>query len=142
MSSIAMTSIGWIIRQRSSQGHPNDPFDTTTLLLLAGRLKSLIAGEAAPYGDTLTLHIDVAPKIMQISFDAPRPGRPSWPSQCGSFGARQSFLPRHCVCEFASNGHEPPGEAAQVGDRGWRMDQFGYDRLVVNAAVLTDFACC
>jgi len=30
-------------------------FDTTTLLLLAGMLVSLIAGEAAPYGDTLPL---------------------------------------------------------------------------------------
>ena len=45
------------------------PFDTTTLLLLAGMLVSLIAGEAALYGDTLTLHINVVPKIMQTGFD-------------------------------------------------------------------------
>ena len=56
------------------------PFDTTTLLLLAGMLVSLIADEAALYGDTLTLHINVAPKIAQAVSMAPRPGRSSWPN--------------------------------------------------------------
>jgi hypothetical protein len=46
------------------------PFDVTTIALLAGMLVSLIAGEAAMYGDTLTLHINVAPKIVESGFDA------------------------------------------------------------------------
>jgi len=46
------------------------PFDVTTIALLAGMLVSLIAGEAAMYGDTLTLHINVAPKIDESGFDA------------------------------------------------------------------------
>src|SRR5579872_169355 len=45
------------------------PVDATTLFLLAGMLVSLIAGEAALYGDTLTLHINVAPNIVQAGFD-------------------------------------------------------------------------
>ena len=46
------------------------PFDITTIALFAGMLVSLIAGEAALYGDTLTLHINVAPKIVESGFDA------------------------------------------------------------------------
>jgi hypothetical protein len=46
------------------------PIDITTLVLLAGLVVSLIAGEAALYGDTLTLHINVSPKVAQAGFDA------------------------------------------------------------------------
>ena len=40
------------------------PLDLTTLLVLAGMVVSLIAGEAAFYGDLLTLRINVAPPIV------------------------------------------------------------------------------
>lgn len=45
------------------------PFDATTIFLLVDMVVSLVAGEAAFYGDTLTLHINVAPKIVQAGFD-------------------------------------------------------------------------
>jgi hypothetical protein len=48
-------------------------FDLTTLVLLAGMVVSLIAAETALYGDTLTLHINVSPKIGQAGFDSPTP---------------------------------------------------------------------
>lgn len=38
-------------------------FHATAIFRLAGMLVSLVAGEAAFYEDTLTWHINVAPKI-------------------------------------------------------------------------------
>ena len=46
------------------------PFDITSLLLFGGLLISIIAGEAAYSGDTLSLRINVSPKIVETGFDA------------------------------------------------------------------------
>ena len=46
------------------------PFEFLTFVLLAGMAVGLVAGDAALYGDTLSLHINVSPKIVEGGFDA------------------------------------------------------------------------
>ena len=113
------------------------PFDFTTVFLLAAMMASFIAGEAALYGDTLTLHINVAPKIVQSGFDAST--------------AEQIFVAESA--RIVSGESIIPTPTLRVSSRptvisalatplrldivvGALQDQFGYDRLVVNAAVV------
>ena len=46
------------------------PIDLTSLLVLAGVLIGLVAGNAAMYGDTLSLRIGVSQKLAQNGFDS------------------------------------------------------------------------
>ncbi len=115
------------------------PFDLTTLVFLAGMVVSLIAGEAAMYGDTLTLHINVTPKIVQAGFDSTT-AEQIFIAEAAQIVRGESIIPtptlrvssRPTVMSALAT---PLKLDAVVGAL---QDQFGYDRLVVNAAVLSD----
>jgi hypothetical protein len=114
------------------------PFDIATLLVLAGMVVSLIAGEAAFYGDTLTLHINVAPQIVTSGFD--------------DTIAEQTFVAESA--RVVRGNSIIPTPTLRVNSRptvisalasplkldtvvGALQDQLGYDRVVVNAALLS-----
>lgn len=114
------------------------PFDVTTLFLLAGMVVSLIAGEAALYGDTLTLHINVSPKIVQAGFDAAA-AEQIFIAESARIVRGASIIPtptlRVSSRPTVMSALAAPLQLAPVV--GALQDQFGYDRLVVNAAVLS-----
>lgn len=114
------------------------PFDVVTLVLLAGMAVTLIAGESAMYGDTLTLHIGVAPKIVQTGFD--------------TTAAEQIFIAESARIVLGAS--IIPTPTLRVNSRptvmsalaaplkldtvvGALQDEFGYDRLVVNATLVS-----
>ena len=114
------------------------PFDLTTMLLFVGMMLSIVAGEAAVNGDTLTLHMNVAPKVQQTGFDAGM--------------AEKIFLAESA--RIVRGASVIPAPTLRVSSRptvisalatplkldrvvGALQDQFGYDRLVVSAAVVS-----
>jgi hypothetical protein len=117
------------------------PFDLTTLALLAGMAVSFIAGEAAMYGDTLTLHINVVPSIVQTGFGVVT-AEQTFVSESARIVQGKSIIPtptlrissRPTVLSALAT---PLQLDAVVGAL---QDQFGYDRVVVNAAVLAGTA--
>ena len=117
------------------------PLDLTTLLVLAGMVVSLIAGEAAYYGDLLTLRINVAPSIVTAGFD--------------DATAEQTFVAESA--RIVRGNSIIPTPTLRVNSRptvvsalaaplqldtvvGALQDQFGYDRVVVNGAVMSGAA--
>ena len=114
------------------------PIDFTTLVLLAGMLVSIIAGEAALYGDTLTLHINVTPKITQAGFDSAT-AEQIFVAESARIVRGESIIPtptlRVSSRPTVMSALAAPLELAPVV--GALQDQFGYDRLVVNAAVVS-----
>jgi hypothetical protein len=114
------------------------PFDITTLVLLAGIVVSLIASEAALYGDTLTLHINVSPKIVQAGFDGPT-AEQIFVAESARIVRGESIIPtptlRVSSRPTVVSALATPLQLNTVV--GALQDQFGYDRLVVNAAVVS-----
>jgi hypothetical protein len=114
------------------------PFDFTSLFLLAGMAISLIAGEAAMYGDTLTLHIGVSPKIAQGGFDTAA-AEQIFIAESARIVRGESIIPtptlRVSSRPTVMSALAAPLQLAPV--IGALQDDFGYDRLVVNAAVLS-----
>ena len=114
------------------------PIDITTIALLAGMVVSIIAGEAALYGDTLTLHINVTPKITQAGFDAAT-AEQIFIAESARIVRGKSIIPTPTL-RVSSRPTVMSALAAPLKlDTvvGALQDQFGYDRLVVNAAVLS-----
>jgi hypothetical protein len=114
------------------------PFDITTLVLLAGMAISFIAGEAALYGDTLTLHINVSPKIVQAGFDGPT-AEQIFVAESARIVRGESIIPAPTL-RVSSRPTVMSALAAPLQLNtvvGALQDQFGYDRLVVNAAVVS-----
>jgi hypothetical protein len=114
------------------------PLDIATLLVLAGMVVSLIAGEAALYGDTLTLHINVAPSIVTVGFDDTI-AEQTFVAESARVVRGQSIIPtptlrvnsRPTVISALAS----PLKLDTVA--GALQDELGYDRVVVNAAVLS-----
>ena len=102
---------------------------------------SLVAGEAALHGDTLSLHINVSPKIVAAGFDgliaeqifiAESPRIVRGASIIPTPTLRVSSSPT-VVSALAS----PLRLKSLVGAL---QDQLGFERLVVNAAILSGAA--
>jgi hypothetical protein len=114
------------------------PFDISTLVLLAGMVISLIAGEAALYGDTLTLHINVSPKIVQGGFDSAT-AEQIFIAESARIVRGESIIPtptlRVSSRPTVMSALATPLKLDTVV--GALQDQFDYDRLVVNAAVVS-----
>src|ERR1700722_4613384 len=114
------------------------PFEITTLFLLAGMVVSLIASEAALYGDTLTLHINVSPKIVEAGFDGPT-AEQIFVAESARIVRGESIIPtptlRVSSRPTVVSALATPLQLNTVV--GALQDQFGYDRLVVNAAVVS-----
>jgi hypothetical protein len=113
------------------------PVDLTTLLVVVGMVVSLIAGEAAFHGDTLTLHINVAPKIADAGFSGTAADQ-IFVAESARIVQGESIIPtptlrvnsRPTVISALAT----PLQLDSVV--GALQDQLGYDRLVVNAIVL------
>jgi hypothetical protein len=113
------------------------PIDLPTLFLLASVVVSIIAGEAAFYGDTLTLHVSVAPKIVETGFNGTTADQ-IFVAESARIVQGESIIPtptlrvnsRPTVLSALAT---PLQLEAVVGAL---QDEFGYDRVVVNAAVL------
>src|SRR5579863_4719204 len=117
------------------------PLDITTLLVLAGMVVSLIAGEAAYYGDLLTLHINVAPPIASAGFDDTT-AEQTFIAESGRIVRGDSIIPTPTL-RVNSRPTVLSALAAPLKlDTvvGALQDQFGYDRVVVNGAVLAGAA--
>ncbi len=113
------------------------PFDVTTLLLFGGLLMSIIAGEAAYNGDTLSLRINVPPKIVETGFDATTAEK-IFMAQAAWIVRGQSIIPTPTL-RVSSRPTVISALATPLSlDKlvGALQDQFGYDRLVVNGAVV------
>jgi tetratricopeptide (TPR) repeat protein len=114
------------------------PFDFTTVFLLVGIAISLITGEAAMYGDTLTLHINVSPKVTQVGFDGPT-AEQIFVAESARIVRGASIIPtptlRVSSRPTVLSALATPLQLNTVV--GALQDQFGYDRLVVNAAVVS-----
>jgi hypothetical protein len=114
------------------------PLDFTSLFLLAAMAISLIAGEAAMYGDTLTLHIGVSPKVAQAGFDTAA-AEQIFIAESARIVRGESIIPtptlRVSSRPTVMSALAAPLQLAPV--IGALQDDFGYDRLVVNAAVLS-----
>lgn len=114
------------------------PFDITSLLLFGGLLISIIAGEAAYSGDTLSLRINVSPKIVETGFDAATAEK-IFLAQAAWIVRGPSIIPTPTL-RVSSRPTVISALATPLSlDRliGALQDQFGYDRLVVNGAVMT-----
>jgi len=113
------------------------PFDTTSLFLLVGMLVSLIVGESALHGDTLTLRINVAPKLVQAGFDSTT-AEQIFIAQSARIVGEPSIIPtptlRVSSRPTVRSALATPLKLDSIV--GALQDQFGYDRLLVNAAVL------
>ncbi|MEJ0018662.1 MAG: hypothetical protein WDN25_19305 [Acetobacteraceae bacterium] len=115
------------------------PFDLTTVVLFTGMLVSLIAGEAALYGDTLTLRINVSPKVVETGFDAAT-AEQIFIAESARIVRGESIIPTPTL-RVSSRPTVMSALAAPLKlDTvvGALQDQFGYDRLVVNGAVVSD----
>jgi hypothetical protein len=117
------------------------PLDLTTLLVLAGMVVSLIAGEAAYYGDLLTLHINVAPALVKAGFDGPT-AEQTFVAESARVVRGASIIPTPTLRvnsrpTVVSALAAPLQLDAVVGAL---QDQFGYDRVVVNGSVLSGAA--
>ena len=113
------------------------PFEFTSLVLLAGLVVSLVAGEAALYGDTLSLHINVAPKLVEGGFDAGTADQ-MFIAEAAQIVRGESIIPTPTP-RVSSNPTVVSALASPLRLEslvGALQDQFGFDRLVVNAAVL------
>jgi hypothetical protein len=114
------------------------PIDFTSLFLIAGMMVSLIAGEAALYGDTLTLHINVSPKVVQAGFDGAT-AEQIFVAESARIVRGESIIPAPTL-RVSSRPTVMSALAAPLQLNtvvGALQDQFGYDRLVVNAAVVS-----
>ena len=114
------------------------PIDLTSLFLLATMTISLIAGEAALYGDTLTLHINVSPKVVQAGFDGPT-AEQIFVAESARIVRGESIIPAPTL-RVSSRPTVMSALAAPLQLNtvvGALQDQFGYERLVVNAAVVS-----
>jgi len=113
------------------------PIDLLTVVLLAGMAVSFIAGEAALYGDTLTLHINVATSAVQAGFDGAI-AEQTFISESARIVQGKSIIPsptlRVSSRPTIMSALATPLKLDTVV--GALQDQFGYDRVVVNAAVL------
>ena len=113
------------------------PFEITTVILLAGMVVSLVAGEAALYGDTLSLHINVSPKIVEGGFDADTADQ-VFIAEAAQIVRGESIIPTPTLRVSSS----PTVVSALASPLrleslvGALQDQFGFERLVVNAALL------
>ncbi len=114
------------------------PFEIMTLVLLAGMAVSLVAGEAALYGDTLSLHINVAPKLVQGGFDTDTADQ-VFIAEAAQIVRGESIIPTPTL-RVSSNPTVVSALASPLRLEslvGALQDQFGLERLVVNAAVLS-----
>ncbi len=114
------------------------PFDLTSLLLFGGLLISVFAGEAAYNGDTLSLRINVSPKVVETGFDATTAEK-IFMAQAAWIVRGQSIIPTPTL-RVSSRPTVISALATPLSlDKlvGALQDQFGYDRLVVNGAVMT-----
>jgi hypothetical protein len=97
----------------------------------------LISSEAAMYGDTLTLHINVAPKLVEAGFDSTT-AEQIFVAESAWIVRGESIIPTPTL--RISSRPTVMGALAsplQLGPViGALQDQFGYDRLVVSASVL------
>jgi hypothetical protein len=114
------------------------PFDFTSLFLLAGMVLGLIAGEAAMYGDTLTLRINVTPKVVQNGFDAAT-AEQIFVAESARIVRGKSIIPTPTLRvnsrPTVMSALAAPLQLTTVV--GALQDEFGYDRLVVNATIMT-----
>ena len=113
------------------------PFDLATLFLLAGLLVGVVAGNAALYGDTLMLHIATPPKLVQTGFDGATAeqifiAESAWIVLGESIVAAPT--PRVSSRPTVIGALAAPLQLTQMV--GALQEQFGYQRLVVNATVL------
>jgi hypothetical protein len=114
------------------------PLEITTLVLLAGMVVSLVAGQAAIYGDRLSLHINVAPKIVEGGFDSDTADQ-IFITEAAQIVRGESIIPTPTL-RVSSNPTLVSALAAPLRlDTlvGALQDQFGLERLVVNAAILS-----
>jgi hypothetical protein len=114
------------------------PIDLTSLFLLGAMTISLIAGEAALYGDTLTLHINVSPKVVQAGFDGAT-AEQIFVAESARIVRGESIIPAPTL-RVSSRPTVMSALAAPLQLNtvvGALQDQFGYERLVVNAAVVS-----
>ncbi len=113
------------------------PFEITTLVLRAGMAVSLVAGELALYGGALSLHINVAPKITEGGFDADTADQ-GFITEAAQIVRGELVIPtptlRVSSSPTAMSGLASPLRLESLV--GALQDQFGYERLVVNAAML------
>lgn len=114
------------------------PFDISTLVLFAGMLASLVAGEAALYGDTLTLRINVSPQVAATGYDA-EIAEKIFIAESAWVVRGESIIPTP-ILRVSSSPTVLSALAAPLRLEtvvGALQDQFGYDRLVVNGAVVS-----
>jgi tetratricopeptide (TPR) repeat protein len=117
------------------------PFEIMSLVLLAGMAVSLVAGEAALYGDTLSLHINVSPKIVGAGFDGPT-AEQIFIAESARIVQGASIIPAPTL-RVSSNPTVVSALASPLRLEplvGALQDQLGFERLVVNAAILSGAA--
>jgi len=114
------------------------PFDLTTIVLFVGMMLSIVAGEAAINGDTLSLNINVAPKVSDGGFDA-NMAEKMFVAESARIVLGTSIVPTPTI-RISSQPTVISALASPLKlDRivGALQDQFGYDRLVVSGAIVT-----
>ncbi len=114
------------------------PFEIMTVVLLAGMAVSFVAGGAALYGDTLSLHINVTPKLVESGFDTDTADQ-VFIAEAAQIVRGESIIPTPTL-RVSSNPTVVSALAAPLRLEslvGALQDQFGLDRLLVNAAVLS-----
>ena len=113
-------------------------FEITTIVLLAGMMISLVAGESALYGDTLSLHINVSPKLVESGFDNVT-AEQIFITESARIVGETSIIPTPTL-RVSSNPTVMSALALPFRLEslvGALQDQFGFQRLTVNAAVLS-----
>lgn len=114
------------------------PFDLTSIALFVGMMMSIIAGEAAIHGDTMTLNMNVAPKVTQGGFETGMAEK-IFVAESARLVHGPSLIPTPTI----RAGSQPTLIGALASPLhlervvGALQDQFGYDRLVVSAAIVT-----
>lgn len=114
------------------------PLEVITILLLAGMAVGLVAGDAALYGDTLSLHINVSRKIVESGFDSAT-AELVFIAEAARIVHGQSIIPTPTV-RVSSHPTVVGALASPLRLEalvGAMQDEFGYERLLVNAAVLS-----
>lgn len=114
------------------------PFDVSTMFLFAGLMLSIIAGDAAVNGDTLTLNVHVSPKVEQTGFNSDMAER-LFVAESARIVRGASIIPAPTL-RVSSRPTIISALATPLKlDRvvGAVQDQFGYDRLLVSAAIMS-----
>jgi hypothetical protein len=114
------------------------PVDLSTLFLFVGMMLSIVAGEAAINGDTLNLKINLPQKLEQSGFDADTAEK-LFIAESAWIVRGTSIIPTPTL-RVSSRPSVISALATPLKlDRivGALQDQFGYDRLVVSAAMLS-----